>query len=107
MPSARFAIPKFLLAPRAWMASSRSISNVTVANDEKSTLNERGSKDARKGIVGARVRDAADEPRLSPRTVPVRQSRIPNHHLPHRSGEAARGGARAARTRRARGAGQI
>ena len=33
-------------------------------------------------------------------TVPVRQPRIPDHHLPHRSGEASSGGARAARTRR-------
>ncbi len=34
MPYAHFAILKFLPAPRAWMACSRSISNATVVNDQ-------------------------------------------------------------------------
>src|SRR3984893_6845890 len=57
-----------------------------------------------KQVLERAFRDAADEPCLSARTVPVRQPRIPDHHLSHRSGEVASGGARAARIRRARSA---
>jgi hypothetical protein len=66
MHCARCAITRFLLAPQALTASSRSISNATVAN-EINAENREGPKSARKGNSVARVRDAPDQPCLSPR----------------------------------------
>jgi hypothetical protein len=58
MHCARCAIPRFLLAPQALTASSRSIWNATVAN-EINAENREGPKNARKGKSGAGGRAGA------------------------------------------------
>ena len=81
---------------RRWTASSPSISQSTAANRGDPT------DEARRGAAQG-LRHAAERPGLSAGSLQILQSRVRGHHLPHRSRQAARGGARAAGSGRRHG----